>query len=184
MSSRLLLSLLLSAGLIGLVVASRLLVHEPNFAAAGAVALFSGFVFRNRALAVGTPLAAMLVSDLAIGMYTPAMMAGVYVSLALAVGLGWLVRRQSTLGRRAAAAAGATVVGSCVFFVVSNFFVWMAGYYGHTAAGLAECYTLAVPFFRNTLASDALFSAGLFGLYGVSVALRGRSVSAARAAHG
>lgn len=184
MSSRLVWSLLLSAGLIGLVVVSRLVVHEPNFAAAGAVALFSGFVFRNRVLAVGTPLAAMLASDLVIGTYSPAMMAGVYVALALAVGLGWLVRRQRTAGKRATAAAGATLLGSCVFFVVSNFFVWLAGYYGHTFAGLAECYTLAVPFFRNTLASDALFSAGLFGAYALVGVVRGRTVGAARAAHG
>jgi hypothetical protein len=53
-----------------------------------------------------------------------------------------------------------------LFFLVTNFAVW-AGNAGHayprTAAGLAECYTLGIPFFRNTLLGDAAYATILFG---------------------
>ena len=55
---------------------------------------------------------------------------------------------------------------SVVFFVVTNFAVWaQSGMYARTFTGLVECYTLALPFFQNTLAGDLCFSAVLFGSY-------------------
>ena len=37
--------------------------------------------------------------------------------------------------------------------------------YPHTWQGLVACYQAAVPFFRTTLASDAVYVAVLFGGY-------------------
>lgn len=58
-------------------------------------------------------------------------------------------------------------VGSSVFFfVVTNFAVWLEGsLYPRTLVGLQQCFTLALPFFRNTLLSDLIYTASLFGLY-------------------
>jgi hypothetical protein len=51
-----------------------------------------------------------------------------------------------------------------VFFVVTNFGVWLgSGMYAHSAAGFVACYTAAIPFFRNTVAGDLFYSALLFG---------------------
>jgi hypothetical protein len=50
------------------------------------------------------------------------------------------------------------------FFLLSNFAVWMGGMYAHTLAGLGQCYTMAIPFYRNDLASTAIAAAALFGL--------------------
>lgn len=177
MPNRLMTQVVVAAGLMALVALSRVLIEAPNFAAAGAVALFSGFVFRNRLLAIGTPMAGMLLSDAVIGFYAPSLMAGVYASLALAVGLGAMARRVG--GKRPAlAVVGATLAGSVTFFVMSNLFVWLGGGYGRTFTGLIECYTLAVPFFRNTLASDALFATGLFGAYAAAVSARRTALNA------
>jgi len=58
-------------------------------------------------------------------------------------------------------------LGSAVsFFLISNFAVWAAGYLGYpkTWAGLLLCYTKAIPFFRNGLASDLLFSVVFFSI--------------------
>jgi hypothetical protein len=60
-------------------------------------------------------------------------------------------------------AAGA-VAAPTSFFLLSNFAVWMGGMYAHTVAGLAQCYTLALPFYRNDLVSTAITAAALFGL--------------------
>ena len=52
------------------------------------------------------------------------------------------------------------------FFLASNFAVWAFGNigYAHNLAGLIECYTKALPFFRNGIISDVLFAAVFFGI--------------------
>jgi hypothetical protein len=58
--------------------------------------------------------------------------------------------------------AGASLGSSVVFFIVSNFASWLV-WYPRTMEGLATCYTLAIPFFRNAVAGDLFFTAALFG---------------------
>ena len=70
--------------------------------------------------------------------------------------------------------SGAVLTSSLAFFVLSNLGVWASGYYPRTLAGLVECYVAAVPFFRNTLASDVLYSAVLFGGYALIARLMER----------
>ena len=36
------------------------------------------------------------------------------------------------------------LTGAIIFYLVTNFGVWLNGYYGYTAMGLVECYTLAL----------------------------------------
>lgn len=52
---------------------------------------------------------------------------------------------------------------SFTFFLISNLGVWWY-WYAHTASGLATCYTLAVPFYKNTLIGDLAFGYGFMGL--------------------
>ncbi len=51
-----------------------------------------------------------------------------------------------------------SVLGSVIFFVVTNFGVWLLGTYSHTLEGFIVCYTLAIPFFIYSLISTLLFS--------------------------
>lgn len=52
------------------------------------------------------------------------------------------------------------------FYLASNFSVWAFGNiaYAHNWAGLVECYTKALPFFKNGIISDVLFSVVFFGI--------------------
>jgi hypothetical protein len=103
-------------------------------------------------------MAALFLSDLMLGFYPH--MQVVYGALALSVCLGWLLRRDRSPLR----IAGATLAGAVVFFLLTNFDVWASGtLYPRTAAGLAACFTAALPFFQNTLAGDLFFSALMFG---------------------
>jgi hypothetical protein len=54
-----------------------------------------------------------------------------------------------------------------LFYVVTNFAVWITpnGLYPHTLDGLIQCYVMALPFFRNDMAGNVLWSATLFGLF-------------------
>ena len=65
----------------------------------------------------------------------------------------------------------AALAGSVLFYVVTNFAVWVtpnglyAGLYAHTWDGLIQCYVMALPFFRNDIAGNVLWTAMLFGLF-------------------
>lgn len=144
--------------------------HIPNFAPVAAIALFAGYYFRHRVLAIAAPLAVMLITDWQIGGYHPLMMAAVYVGLALPVFFGSPLRKALPMdGGRGAltsftALFGFAAAASMAFFLFTNAATWwVSGMYPHTASGLADCYTMALPFFRFTFAGDAMFAVVFFG---------------------
>ena len=152
-------------GIIGAAALARLLPHPPNMTPIAAMALFGGATLRNRWQAFALPLLAMAASDVLLGLtrYGLAALASrpvVYGALALTVVMGLMLRR-----RRTPATIGAAALGSSLlFFVVTNFSVWLGSvYYPPTWEGLVACYTAALPFFRNTLVGNLAFSLVLFG---------------------
>ena len=139
--------------------ALRLVPHPPNFTPIGAMALFSGaYLGRKGVVAFAAPLGALLLSDLVLGFYRG--MPTVYFSVALVVIIGWLsLQRLSPLRIGAAA-----VASSVLFFVITNFGMWLSsGFYPRTLAGLEACYVAAIPFFQNTVAGDLFYATLLFG---------------------
>lgn len=149
------------AALLSAIVAAaalRLVPHPPNFSPIDSMALFSGAYLGRRWVAFVAPLAALLLSDLVLGFYHG--MATVYATVALIVMIGWWVSSRRTPLRIGAAA----VVSSVVFFVITNFGMWLfSGFYPLTYAGLVACYTAAIPFFQNTIAGDLFYAVLLFG---------------------
>lgn len=137
---------------------SRLVPHPWNLTSIAAVALFGGAYFHDRRLAFTVPLGALLFSDFVLGFYSG--MAVIYGSFALIVGIGlWLRPR-----RKPALIAGAVLASSVLFFMLTNFGVWALGdLYPKNWAGLVACYSAALPFFRNGLAGDLLYTLVLFG---------------------
>ena len=58
------------------------------------------------------------------------------------------------------------IAGSLIFFIVTNFSVWLGEkLYPLNIDGLIQCYTMAIPFFHNTLISTFIFLAILFKGY-------------------
>lgn len=169
-------NILIAISLTALVVSLRLLPHPANFAPVAAAAIFGGAVLPRR-LALSVPLAAMVISDLIIGLHNLILLTwGCYALFALASS-HWLHSRINLI-RGAALTVGASVF----FFVVTNFGVWLtSGMYVHTWAGLIHCYELALPFFRNTLASDIIYTAVLFSLYSLAIKTSHRLLLRAKA---
>lgn len=152
--------------LIALSVAGRLLWHPAHVAPVAAAALFAGFFLRSRLLALAVPLTAMFLSDLAIGFYHPAVMASVYAAMCFPVLLRRILRSDVTVLRLVAC----SLASSVVLFVLSNAAVWQfGGLYDQSLSGLVACYTNALPFFRNTLAGDLVWTAILFSAHGLIV---------------
>ena len=143
--------------------AMRLLPHPPNFSPIAAMALFSGAYLPKRSIAFLAPIAALLLSDLFLGFYPEVIF--VYLSVAATVLIGWALSRRKTAVRIGAAA----LASSLLFYLVTNFGVWLVmDYYPKTAAGLVACYVAAIPFFQNTLAGDLFFTALLFGGFAIA----------------
>jgi len=129
-----------------------------NFTPVEAIALFGGAYFADRRLAFLVPLAAMLVADLVIGLHE--LIPVIYGCIALTTLWGMNLRNRV----RALPVAGYAFASAVMFFVVTNFFVWLMGdMYSHDGAGLVACYVAAIPFFGGTLAGTLLWSALLFG---------------------
>lgn len=141
-------------------VSYRLFPHPPNFAPVAAISLFSGFYFRRYFVLI--PVFIMLASDLFIGFYDLRLMAVVYSSFLLISLIGILMRRNKSV----IALVGCSLSGSLLFFILTNFAVWALGqWYPHNLGGLASCYYMAIPFFKNTLAGDLFYSSVIFGCY-------------------
>ncbi len=162
---------LLLAGIILLAALSRLLPHPPNFSPVEAVALFGGAYFARRSVALLVPLAAMFLSDLALGFVNGGIYAEyflsagfllIYACIALSTLLGFALRGRVTAFR----VAGYSVAGSVLFFAVTNLGTWLgSAMYPQTVAGLGAAYIAGVPFFQNTLAGTLFYSAVMFGSF-------------------
>jgi len=140
----------------------RLVPHLPNFAPIAAMALFGG-TYLNKKFALIVPVAAMLVSDYFIGFYNHWVMASVYGSFLIIGLLGWWLKKNKSVAN----VIGASLFGSIIFFLVTNFAVWVVpgSMYPHAWQGLISCYIMGLPFFRNTLMGDLFYVAMMFGLY-------------------
>lgn len=150
-----------SVGLIALAVATRLLPHQANFTAVGAVTLVAASYLGWR-WGVAVAFGAMAVSDFVIGGYELPVMLAVYGSFAAVAWLGTFVNRGGRV--RWERVALSSFGGSTLFYLVTNYAVWQfTSLYPKTASGLLASYLAAVPFYRNSLLGDAVFSGLLFG---------------------
>jgi len=144
----------------------RMLPHPWNVTPLAAMFLFSGATFRSRRDGLLVPFAALALSDYAATQFLhhgqggwfdwSKWLAFLFVGL-----LGWTLRNKISFGR----VAGASLAGSSVFFLITNFNVWLGTLYPHTFAGLTACYVAAIPFFGNTLLGDFFFAGVMFGSY-------------------
>ena len=153
--------LIISAILIIVGVAFRLLPHLWNFVPVAAIALFAG-VYLGKRYAIILPVVTMLIGDFFIGFYEWPLMLAVYSSFIFIGLLGAFIRKYKSMETILAS----SIFMSVIFFLVTNFAVWQfSPWYAKTFSGLFECYTLALPFFRNTFLGDLFYVSVFFGCY-------------------
>lgn len=142
----------------------------PNFNWSGfspiiAIALFAGFIIKQKDMAFMLPLLALFISDAIIqflysqgqfeygGFYSGQWKN--YLLLLSATLLGWLLK-----GRNYSSLLAGGIIAPTVYFIISNFMVWQATtevVYPKTFDGLMACYTAALPFYRNSLIGTLVF---------------------------
>lgn len=172
MSKKFNMTILLAIAFIALAAASRLIKHPFNFTPIIAMAIFGGF-YLKKSWGIVIPLAAMLVSDYFIGFYDWQVMASVYVGIILAYVIGrYFIRKKSAVKILLAA-----LISSVGFFIITNFAVWaFFSWYSHDWAGLVSCFTSALPFFRNSLFGDLIYTGVFFYAYDFVLFLYGKFV--------
>jgi hypothetical protein len=161
-----------------------------NFSPLTALFLFTGARFPERRWAYGAPLAAMLLSDVAIGLFLEDLRLGlhpaipaVYGTYVLIIWSGALLRKLrrrlddcETNSRPSSqrlitgllfllAVIGSGFAGEVTFYIITNFANWVVqtGFYPHTLDGLVQCYVAGIPFFKHAVASTSLYGVVVFG---------------------
>ena len=148
--------LALSLIIIGILL--RFAPHAPNFTPVAAIALF-GAVYLDRKFALIIPLLLMVVSDIFLGMHNVVFFTwGGFILIAF---LGFWLKKNKNMGRIVVT----SLASALLFFIISNFGVWVMGWYPHTFKGLVNCYVMALPFLRNFTLATFCFVALFFGAY-------------------
>ena len=174
-------------GVVGLGFLSRVLPHPHNFTPIIAMAVVAGAFATRRYAAVLLPLAAMLLSDLVLYNTVYAAYAEGFLGLGSIAGNGFSYGALALLAllpamlptrlrTRWTALLGMGLVGSLLFYFVSNVGVWVGGgLYPKTLAGLGACLVAGLPFLPATTLSTLVYG-------GVAAAtLKGFGVSPAPA---
>lgn len=147
--------------LIFLGVILRILPHPPNFAPIAAIALFGGVYLAKRYFWI-VPLLALFVGDYFIGSYDARLMVAVYGSFGIISLIGLWLRNHRSPGMIISSA----LAGSLLFYLITNFAVWaFSPWYPKDISGLMLSYTLALPFFKNTILGNLFYVSLFFGVY-------------------
>lgn len=150
----------LSLGLIILASLSRIIPHPPNFTPLTGVALFGGQKLNSKWLAFFIPLTSLFITDLILGFH--ATMPYVYGAFILTILLGLNLKSNFSPFKL----LGFTLTSSTLFFLITNFGVWMSGgLYPKSIDGLFLCYAAALPFFQWSILGDLLYTAVIFSAY-------------------
>lgn len=145
---------------IGIGLLSRLVPHPPNMTTVSAMALFSASKLGLKKSLI-ILMSTMMITDVILGFHS--VMWATYGCLLATVFMGRLIQNRLQWPM----IVGTAFTSSLVFFVVTNFAVWIApsSMYPHTIEGLIRCYVMAIPFWRNALVGDLGYSLLFFGGY-------------------
>ena len=138
----------ISIGIFIALAASRFIPHPPNFTSLIALSFYVPAALGLRYIP-GVVLA-FFITDLIIGFHSTLLFTWGSVVI---IGLLSRYFNKSFLFRLTGA-----LTGALIFFLITNFGVWVGGSYGYNFSGLASSYFLALPFFGYTIISTLLFS--------------------------
>ena len=128
--------------------ASRFIPHPPNFTSLLALSFYIPAVFGIRYIPV--VVVALLFTDFFIGFHSTIIFTTGSVIL---IGL-----ISNYFNRSISFRIFGALIGAVIFFIISNFGVWLSGFYGYSLAGMLNCYLLAIPFFGYSALSTLIFS--------------------------
>jgi len=128
--------------------ASRFIPHPPNFTSLLALSFYIPVLFGIRF--IPALIVAFILTDLIIGFHQ-----SVFFTWGSIIFIGLMSKY---FAKNIPSRITGSLIGACLFFIITNFGVWSLGFYGYSLAGLKLCYVLAIPFFSYSLISTILFA--------------------------
>ena len=126
--------------------ASRFIPHPPNFTSLLALSFYIPAILGARY--IPALIISFLITDYFIGFHsTVAFTWGSVIIIGLIS--KYFIKNITTR-------ISGALMGALLFFLITNFGVWSLGSYGYTFEGLIICYTLAIPFFAQTIISTLM----------------------------
>ena len=148
-------------------------LNWSGFSPVIAIALFSGFIIKQKDRSFLLPLLALFISDVVIQLlYTQGLFeyAGFYggqwknyAILLVSTLIGWALK-----GRNYSSLLIGAIAAPTVFFLLSNFNVWLGvtdGTYSKDFNGLMTCYAAGLPFYKNALIATLVFLPAIIFTY-------------------
>lgn len=167
----------------------RWMPHPPNFTPLVGASLFAGAIWSQRVSGYMIPLIGFWLSDLFLNnviyasyysgfvLFSEHFMFSALALLAIVAVGGFFLKKRSM-----ARVGGFAVVSSLLFFLVSNFGVWMTTpAFGAGASGLSATYAAGLPFLWNGLMGDLVYTGIFFGAFEIYRAYQAKPESGVRA---
>ncbi len=159
--------IIIVASLITIAVTWRLVNYRyqfaPNLELVTLVSVIAALVYGWR-VSLLVALGTMAISDAIIG--NTSILAFTWGSFGL-IALGSVILRKLNKKPKTQvlATAGFVVASSTLFFIVTNFGVWLQGWYAPTWAGLMNCYQMGIPFYRTMLIGNIIIVPAAVGVW-------------------
>ncbi|MCX6809475.1 MAG: hypothetical protein NTZ65_01865 [Candidatus Berkelbacteria bacterium] len=138
-------------------IVSRFIPHAANFTAVGGLTIFA-----SKKLGVKNAIIITLTSAIICDIFLGFSFASIFVYVGM---IGYAVFGKFI--SKKISYIYVPVIGSIFFFLVSNFGVFLGPWYIHNFSGLTACFTAALPFFKNTLISDIVFTLAIFSFVAI-----------------
>ena len=145
----------ISLGIFLILASSRFIPHPPNFTSLIALSFYVPAILGVRYLPA--VLISFAITDIFIGYHL-----GTHWTWGSVVLIGFI---SIFLNSNFITRIGGALIGAVIFFIITNFGVWVSGMYEQSWAGFAECYILALPFFGYSMVSTLLFSLLIEAVY-------------------
>mgnify|MGYP001403331049 FL=1 len=145
----------ISVSIFFVLAASRFIPHPPNFTSLLALSFYVPALLGLKY--IPALIISFILTDLVIGFHEVTFFTWGSIIL---IGLGSKLFTKTILNR-----IFGSLLGACLFFIITNFGVWSLGSYGYTFSGLLLCYTLAIPFFTYSIISTFIFSGIIESIY-------------------
>lgn len=127
---------------------SRFIPHPPNFTSLLALSFYVPAILGLRYLP--TLLISFAITDFIIGYHS-----GTFFTWGSVFMIGIMA---NYLSRNLVTRLSGALLGAFIFYLVTNFGVWLSGMYEYSIIGVMNCYTLALPFFAYSVISTLVFS--------------------------
>ena len=134
---------------------SRFIPHPPNFTSLIALSFYVPAIFGSRYMPV--VLLSFVFTDIVIGFHNTLLFT---CGSVIFIGIFSRYFTKSILTRISGA-----LTGALIFFIITNFGVWVSGMYQANLNGLVESYVMGLPFFGYSLVSTFIFGSLIETVY-------------------